>query len=75
MSELTPEQTREAQERLQRVFTCQICGQPKTHHRLYGYRCHNPEHHEQERALDERSWKPKDLPLLWAKCRLERTDK
>lgn len=34
---------------LQRVFTCQICGQPKTHHRLHGYRCHNPEHAELER--------------------------
>ena len=29
---------------IENVFTCPICGQPKTHHRLYGYRCGNPEH-------------------------------
>ena len=30
--------------RLQDVFVCKICGQPKYHSLLYGYQCHNPEH-------------------------------
>lgn len=33
---------------LKDVFTCKICGQPKTHHRLYGYRCWNPEHNREK---------------------------
>jgi hypothetical protein len=32
----------------ERVFTCPICGQRKTHYRLYGYRCSNPEHAQME---------------------------
>jgi hypothetical protein len=34
---------------LNSVFICSICGQHKTHYRLYGYRCSNPEHAEMER--------------------------
>lgn len=30
---------------------CTICGIPKTHYRLYGYRCSNPEHHEMESEI------------------------
>lgn len=36
----------ELHEEMRDVFTCSICGRPKTHHRLYGYRCDNPEHNE-----------------------------
>ncbi len=37
---------------LHKVFTCRICGQRKTHYRLYGYRCSNPTHAEMERELE-----------------------
>lgn len=37
------------------VFTCPICGRPKTHHRLYGYRCENPEH----QAMEDELWMKK----------------
>ena len=30
-------------QRLRSVFVCPYCGQPKAHHRLYGYRCSNPD--------------------------------
>ena len=36
---------------MKRVTTCAICGMTKTHHRLYGYRCDNPEHAEMELNL------------------------
>jgi hypothetical protein len=32
-------------------FICPICGQHKTHSRLYGYRCDNFEHYEQEQEF------------------------
>lgn len=36
---------------LKRVTTCPICQRPKTHHRLYGYRCNTPGHDEMARDL------------------------
>ena len=41
----------EMNKKLRDVFTCPICGQPKVHYRLYGYRCQNPEHHEVEQEM------------------------
>lgn len=35
-------------------LTCPICQQPKTHYRLYGYRCHNAEHAEIELEVSGR---------------------
>jgi len=49
-----PKELEEIRKELRKVFTCQICGMPKTHHRLYGYRCNNPEHAEMERNLEMR---------------------
>lgn len=38
----------------ERVFTCPICGMPKVHHRLYGYRCStNPEHDDIAAHMNE----------------------
>lgn len=37
------------------VYTCPICGMHKTHHRLYGYRCNNPEHAEMEHEIRMRT--------------------
>lgn len=34
-------------------LVCPICGAHKTHYRLYGYRCHNPEHARQEEEFTE----------------------
>lgn len=49
-------------EELKKVFTCQICGMPKTHHRLYGYRCDNPEHAEMEHELEMKTYTKKQKP-------------
>ena len=39
---------------LRDMRTCPICGTPKIHHRLYGYRCSvNPEHDEMVRNMNE----------------------
>jgi hypothetical protein len=44
----------ELQAELRNVFTCPICGFPKTHYRLYGYRCSiNPEHDE---IVHQQNW-------------------
>lgn len=51
----TDEEVDAAVMRLRDVFTCPICGLPKTHHRLYGYRCSvNPEHDEMARDMNEK---------------------
>ena len=47
-SKLSKDEMDKLQERLDSFMTCSICGQPKAHHRLYGYRCINPEHAGQE---------------------------
>lgn len=31
-------------------LVCRVCGARKTHYRLYGYRCHNPQHGGRESA-------------------------
>lgn len=36
---------------MKRINTCPICGMQKTHHRLYGYRCDNPEHAAMEEEM------------------------
>jgi GTP-sensing pleiotropic transcriptional regulator CodY len=47
-----PEQLEEIRKELKKVFTCQICGMPKMHHRLFGYRCNvNPEHDKMEHEI------------------------
>lgn len=33
------------------LFTCPVCGLPKVHYRLGGYRCSNPEHNGVELPL------------------------
>lgn len=43
----------EFREFIRRLTVCPICGLTKAHHRLYGYRCSNPEHYEQEQAMSE----------------------
>lgn len=44
---------------LRKRLTCPICGRPKTHYRLYGYRCDNPEHQELENEMLFKEWKAK----------------
>lgn len=52
---------------LRDMRVCPICGTPKTHHRLYGYRCSlNPKHdemahHMSEKQLEDARAKWKDL--------------
>lgn len=50
---------------------CPICGIQKSHYRLYGYRCHNPEHAQQEHEITQRHIKRygfKRSPVSCANC-------
>lgn len=59
---------KEIREQLRDVFVCKICGMPKTHHRLYGYRCSiNPEHDDME---NERDYEARNLRRRATKERL-----
>ena len=60
-------------EQLRDVFVCKICGMPKTHHRLYGYRCSvNPEHDEIENNIIVynprrygKAWMKREIKIKW----------
>jgi len=45
---IVPGEDFDIHEKLKDVYTCKICGRPKTHHRLYGYLCENPEHNNRD---------------------------
>lgn len=49
--ELSEDEQDEFKATAQSLYVCSICGQYKTHYRLYGYRCHNLEHEEREHEL------------------------
>ena len=50
--ELTYEQIQDRLNQLYQNLICPICGMPKIHYRLYGYRCSNPEHNERAVRLE-----------------------
>ncbi len=39
---------------LEDAFICPLCGMPKIHYRLHGYRCTNPEHDEKVKHMSEK---------------------
>ena len=43
----TEDEIRKGLDRLHNLHICPVCGQMMAHYRRYGYRCANPEHHEQ----------------------------
>jgi hypothetical protein len=42
-------------DKLRQVMFCRVCGEPKMHTRLDGYRCHRPRHHDIERDIQARA--------------------
>lgn len=57
-------------EQLRGVFFCKVCGQQKMHTRMYGYRCHNPEHEEIENQI-ARQAAEQSMKVGWSASQIE----